>query len=317
MNDDYDTPWKEVMTDHFPEFMAFYFPSAYAAINWSRPHDFLDQELSALSPDAELGRRLLDKLVRVYMHDGGEQWVLVHLEVQGWRDAGFAERIFIYHYRVYDRYRRPVASMALLADAGRRWRPASFAYSLLGCELRLNFPVVKLQDYVGRMDALLADANPFALVTAAHLLTQQTKHRPYQRRHAKWRLIKLLYQRDWDKRRIINLHRAIDWLMRLPKSLDERLRYGILQLERRKTMTYVTSYERIVMDIGLKKGLQEGLQKGLLEGRAVVLSAQLAKRFGPLEPQVAVRLADADVAQLSKWALNFVDAQSLDEVFRD
>ncbi len=270
MNDDYDTPWKEVMTDHFPEFMAFYFPSAYAEIDWSRPHDFLDQELSALSPDAEISRRLLDKLVRVYLHDGGEQWVLVHLEVQGWRDARFAERIFIYHYRVYDRYRRPVASMAVLADSGRRWRPASFAYSLLGCELRLNFPVVKLQDYSGQMDALLADVNPFALVTVAHLLTQQTRHRPYQRRSAKWRLIKLLYQRDWDKRRIINLHRAIDWLMRLPQSLDQRLRYGILQLERRKTMTYVTSYERI-----------------------------------------------ADVAQLSRWALNFVDAQSLDEVFRD
>jgi predicted transposase YdaD len=349
MNDDYDTPWKDVITDHFPEFMAFYFPSAHAAIDWSRPHDFLDQELSALSPGAELGKRLLDKLVRVYLHHGGEQWVLVHLEVQGWRDVGFAERIFTYHYRVYDRYRRPVASMAVLADPGPRWRPASFAYSLLGCELRLNFPVAKLQDYAGCMDALLTDANPFALVTAAHLLTQQTKHSPHQRRRAKWCLAKLLYQRDWDKRRIINLHRTIDWLMRLPKSLDKRLRYGILELERRKAMPYVTSYERIGMEIGMNKGLQEGLQKGLEEGRqkgleegrqkglqegrqkglregrqegrqeggAAMLAALLGKRFGPLNPDVAARLAHANVTQLSKWVLNFVDADSLDQVFRD
>ncbi|MYN26112.1 DUF4351 domain-containing protein [Duganella levis] len=361
MDDDYDTPWKEVITDHFPEFMAFYFPSAHAAIDWSRPHDFLDQELSVLSRDAEIGKRLLDKLVRVYLHQGGEQWVLVHLEVQGWRDAGFAERIFTYHYRVYDRYRRPVASLAVLADTGRRWKPESFAYSLLGCELRLNFPVAKLQDYAGCMDALLADANPFALVTAAHLLTQQTKHNPYQRRRAKWRLAKLLYQRNWDKRRIINLHRAIDWLMRLPKSLDKRLRYGILELERRAAMPYVTSYERIGMEIGMNKGLQEGLQKGLEEGRqkglqegrqiglhegrqegrqvglqegrqvgrqeglqegrqeggAEMLAALLGKRFGPLDPDVAVRLSNADVEQLSKWVLNFVDADSLDQVFRD
>jgi predicted transposase YdaD len=325
MDDDYDTPWKDVITDHFPEFMAFYFPSAYAAIDWSRPHDFLDQELSALSRDAELGRRLLDKLVRVYLHQGGEQWVLVHLEVQGWRDAGFAERIFTYHYRVYDRYRRPVASMAVLADRGRRWKQDTFAYSLLGCELRLSFPVVKLQDYVDRMDALLVDANPFALVTAAHLLTQQTKHKPHQRRRAKWRLTKILYQRDWDKRRIINLHRTIDWLMRLPKSLDKRLRYGILQLERREAMPYVTSYERIGMEIGMNKGLQEGLQEGLQRGRQVgmqegwagMLVAQLSKRFGTLSPEVAARLANADVTQLSRWALNFVDAGSLDQVFRD
>ena len=94
MDDDYDTPWKEVVTQHFPDFMAFYFGAAHAAIDWSRPHAFLDQELASLSRDAEQGRRLLDKLVQVYLRDGGEQWVLVHLEVQGWRDAGFAERVF-------------------------------------------------------------------------------------------------------------------------------------------------------------------------------------------------------------------------------
>ena len=26
--DDYDTPWKDAVTRYFPEFMAFYFPSA-------------------------------------------------------------------------------------------------------------------------------------------------------------------------------------------------------------------------------------------------------------------------------------------------
>ena len=57
MDDDYDTPWKEAVAGHFPEFMAFYFPGAHAAIDWSRPHDFLDQELAALSHDAALGKR--------------------------------------------------------------------------------------------------------------------------------------------------------------------------------------------------------------------------------------------------------------------
>lgn len=91
---------------HIPEFMAFYFPGAHAAIDWSRPHDFLDEEFAALTRDAELGRRVLDKLVRVHLHTGGEQWVLVHLEVQGRHDKDFAERVFVYNYRVYDRYRR-------------------------------------------------------------------------------------------------------------------------------------------------------------------------------------------------------------------
>lgn len=53
-SDDFDTPWKEVVTHHFPDFMAFYFPMAHAAIDWSRPHTFLDQEFAALSRDAWL-----------------------------------------------------------------------------------------------------------------------------------------------------------------------------------------------------------------------------------------------------------------------
>ena len=78
--DDYDTPWKTVLTRAFPAFMAFYFPDAAAAIDWARGYTFLDQELAQVVQDAALGRRLLDRLVRVCTHDGAEQWVFVHVE---------------------------------------------------------------------------------------------------------------------------------------------------------------------------------------------------------------------------------------------
>lgn len=103
MDDDYDTPWKEVLVRYLPDFMAFYFPRAHAALDRSRPFHFLDQELAALAAGAGLGRRVLDKLIRVFSTDGGEQPLLLHVELQGWRDSAFAERMFIYHYRVYDR----------------------------------------------------------------------------------------------------------------------------------------------------------------------------------------------------------------------
>jgi len=45
--------------------------------------------------------------------------------------------------------------------------------------------------------------------------------------------------------------------------------------------------------------------------------AALGKRFGPLDVVVAERVAQADLQQLSAWALSFVDAQSLGEVFGD
>lgn len=331
MDDDYDTPWKEVVTHHFPEFMAFYFPQAHAAIDWSRPHDFLDQEFAALSRDAELGRRVLDKLVRIHLHSGAEQWVLVHLEVQGQYDRDFAERIFVYNYRVYDRYRRPVASLALLTDAGARWRPSAFSYRLLGCEMRIDFPVVKLHDYAGDIDHLLTLDNPFALVTVAHLLTQKTKGNAHRRRIAKWRLTKLLYQRNWERERIINLYRVIDWIMFLPKELDVRLHQGILLFERRMTMTYMSSIERIGMEIGMKKGMEQGMEQGMAQGMArgmvqgvaqgrreglsEALAFMLAQRFGELDFAVNDRLAAADAKQLTAWTKNVLSAATLSEVF--
>ncbi|HYN79308.1 MAG TPA: hypothetical protein VES73_16110, partial [Lamprocystis sp. (in: g-proteobacteria)] len=32
---DNDTPWKNALEHHFPEFIAFYFPGAHAGIDWS------------------------------------------------------------------------------------------------------------------------------------------------------------------------------------------------------------------------------------------------------------------------------------------
>jgi hypothetical protein len=317
MEDDYDTPWKDVVTRYFPEFMAFYFPDAHAAIDWSRPAMFLDQELASLSRGAVVGKRFLDKLVRVHLLDGGERWVLVHLEVQGWRDAAFAERIFTYHYRVYDRYRRPVTSLAVLADNGKHWRPSAFSYRQMGCEISLIFPMVKLQDFADRLPELLVHPSPFALVTAAHLLTQRTKRHAVHRRAAKWCLTRLLFERLWDKQRIIDFYHGIDWMMRLPDHLDLQFRNDVLEWERSKAMPYINNFERAGRKAGRQEGLLEGRQEGRQEGRSTLLASMLAKRFGALDPGTLARLATADAERLSDWGLRLLDARTLDEVFRD
>ncbi len=307
MDDDYDTPWKDVLVRYLPDFMAFYFPHVYAAIDWSRPVHFLDQELAAITAGAVLGRRVLDKLIRVFSTDGGEQTLLLHVELQGWRDSAFAERMFIYHYRVYDRYRQPVASMALLLDDGWRWRPARFGYQVLDCRLQLDFPVVKLRDFEAQMAQLHSDPNPFALVTLAHLQARKTRHNAFQRRHAKWHLTKLLLRRDWDRQRIIDLYRTIDWLLRLPASLESRVRRGIHLIREGSDMAYLSSLERY--------GLEQGLQQGLQQGQAGLLLDLLELRFGTLPEAVRERVTKAAAEQLRQWARNFVYAERLEQVF--
>ncbi len=217
------------------------------------------------------------------------------------------ERVFTYNYRLYDRYRRPVASLAVLADERENWKPNGFGYHLFGCEVGIRFPAVKLLDYANQTESLLEDPNPFALVTAAHLFARRTKGDPEQRHAAKWRLAKLLYERNRDKQRIIDLFGVIDWLMRLPTELEQRLLQEVYTLERKVIMPYVTSAERF----GIEKSRQEGRQ----EGEAALLTRQLARRFGALPDAVQVRLTTATIDQLQEWAIRVLDDGSLDAVF--
>ena len=77
---DYDSPWKEVIEAYFPRFLEFFFPLAYSVIDWTRPYEFLDTELQQLEPDAEMGKVLVDKFAKVWLLEGIQAWVLVHVE---------------------------------------------------------------------------------------------------------------------------------------------------------------------------------------------------------------------------------------------
>jgi hypothetical protein len=116
---DYDSPWKEMLDSYFPAFMAFFFPEAHADIDWTRGYESLDTDLQQIVRDVALGTRLADKLMQVWRRDGVEQMVLVHTEIQGNREADFARRMYVYNYRLFDRYDRPVVRLAVLGAPAR------------------------------------------------------------------------------------------------------------------------------------------------------------------------------------------------------
>ncbi|MBL8152315.1 MAG: transposase, partial [Blastocatellia bacterium] len=73
-----DSPWKELIEKFLPEFMKFFFPKAYNKVDWTRPHEFLEQELYQIHPEGETGKRIADKLVKVWTKKGKEKWWLIH-----------------------------------------------------------------------------------------------------------------------------------------------------------------------------------------------------------------------------------------------
>ena len=299
----------------------FYFPGIFADIDWSSGYDFLDKELQQVTKDAELGRRYVDKLVRVRRLSGDEGWVCVHIEVQGEAEDVFARRMFTYHYRLFDQYDKPLASLAVLADTSPGWHPDSFGYELYGCRLRFDFPAVKLLDWESEIDQLLESDNAFALVTAAHLLTKKTQGKPEERYAAKIRLIRILFARGWDRQRILDLFKVLDWLMSLPEDLESKIFNDIRQIEEEYQMPYVTSIERIAlkkgMQEGIEKGMQQGRQEGRQEGEAQLFSRLLALKFGPIPEDKQRLIESADSQKLRQWSERILTAQSMDEVLND
>ena len=322
-SDQYDSPWKEVIERYFPEFMAFYFPDACAEIDRSKEHVFLDQELRAVVQDAELGTRFVDRLARVSVLDGGESWIYIHVEVQGTKQAEFAKRMFVYNYRIFDRYEKPVASLAVLADEHKQWKPSSYGFAVLGCRHTLEFPVAKLTDYEDKLDELLVSENAFGLITAAHILTQQTRKQHQERYKAKLRLIRILYQRHWDKQRVIDLFSVLDWLMQLPEWLNNQVWQELETIEENKKVQYITSVERIGiakgmatgMATGMAKGVEKGRVEGRVEGQSRLLRRLLERRFGVLPSWATEQLANASEEQLEAWGEAILTAPTLEAVF--
>jgi len=184
---------------------------------------------------------------------------------------------------------------------------------VLGSETSIRFPIAKLTDYHEQVNELLAANNSFAVVTATHILTQRTRKNDQERYKAKPLLVRLLYQRKWDKQRVIDLFGVIDWMMRLPEELEQQLWQDIETLEENEKMQYVTSVQRFE----IAKVRQEGLQEGLLKGEAEMLGLILRHRFGDLSDAVVNRLKHASEDQLKEWLISAISAPTLDAVFND
>lgn len=273
---DYDSPWKEAIEVYFEDCIAFFLPEAHAQIDWSRGHTFLDKELQQVVQDAALGRRLVDKLAQVWLRDGSESWVLIHVEVQGEPEVDFGERMYVYNSRLYHYYRREVNSLAILADTRKRWRPQQFRYGRWGTDLRFSFPSVKLTDYRRDWAALEANPNPFATVVMAHLKAQETQKNPQERGRWKWILTRRLYEQGYRREDIIQLYRFIDWMMQLPPALEDEYWQQVVAYEQEQRMPYVTTAERR----GIEKGRIEGRVEGQREELLAAIELMLRIRFG-------------------------------------
>ena len=270
----YDSAWKKIIEKLFKDFLEFFFPEIYQAIDFTKKIHFLDKELQEIAPDSNMGDRAADVLVKVHLKDGSLTYIciIIHIEVQSQPKPGFMERMFIYFYRGYDKKVDkdiPMISVAILADDNPNYRPDEYYFSLLGFELRMKIPVVKILDYKLKKelkDKLETAANPMAMIVKAQLKSHEVKKADNDTKFEVTKeLIRQCYQHGYSKKDTHLVMNFFDWVIRLPESYKGRLKEVIRKIEEEFKMEYIPLWERDARKEGEKRGKKETAKQMLLD----------------------------------------------------
>ena len=174
----HDSPWKETLDRFLRPFLELTFPSISRHIDWSVTPISLEQEFREIAPDAELGPLRADKLIKVRLLNGTEEWLLIHIEVQMQYDPKLPRRVFDYCCRIHSRYKMSVVPLVILGDTRRNWRPTTYSGGFANLGLRIRFAICKVDDFKNRIEDPLHRDNLTIFIIAAYLGTQKHRKKP-------------------------------------------------------------------------------------------------------------------------------------------
>ncbi len=304
---DEDSPWKLLLRQYFREAIAFFFPTIASLIDWTKAIEFLDTEFQKITPDAEVGKRFADQLVKVQLKKGKELILLIHLEIQAVPEKDFPERMFIYAIRIFELFHQLPVSLAILCDGKRDWRPSTYSLTTPGSALQFDFTAVKLLDYETQWAQLEQSRNPFAIVVMSHLKTRETKDSAIDRKAWKVRLVKRLYELGYSRSEVLNLFRFVDWVMILPEGLKRTFWEELKTYEEDRKMPYITSVE----EIGYERGIKQGLEQGLEQGERSLILRQLNRRVGAIPDRTIDRINQLSITQLESLGEALLDFSAI------
>jgi hypothetical protein len=208
--------------------------------------------------------------------------------------------MFIYNYRAFDLYQKPVISLAILGDETKSWRPNSYQYGFGSSQLIFNFSIVKLLDY--QWEELEQSNNIFAIVVMAHLKTKATNSNLSAREQWKWNLARLLYERGYNRKEIVDLYKVIDLMMALSEDLQLSFDQKFANYQEERKMPLVTNIERRAIEKTRKETQKQNIIK------------LLQVRFGDIPENLIASINQIDdTSFLEQIFVSTISVSSLEE----
>nr|WP_294873160.1 hypothetical protein [uncultured Pedobacter sp.] len=291
-----DILWKGILEDIFDDFLRFLSPDVESVLDLDKGFEFLDKELEQVFPpeDDKYTPKVIDKLVKVFTKSGKEEWILVHIEVQGQYHQDFAKRMFTYFYRILDKYQKPITAYAIFTEANSKERPDTFESTFMGTSIRYTFNTYKIANQSEQ--ELLTSNNPFALVILTAKASMQGKNikngsqRDELLLTLKLKLAKQLLIKKIPKNKVRVLMNFLKYYVRFENpEINTKFEEQVEILTQRSNTMGI---EELLLDRAEQKGLEKGKKE---KSRHVV--ENLIIKLG---------LSDEQIADLAEVSVDFV-----------
>jgi hypothetical protein len=297
-----DKLWKAIFEDLFPEAIAFYFTEFFHQIDWSRGFEVLDKEQKQLFPESEETHRRVDLLVKVWLIDGTEQWILIHVEVQGYRDEDFPRRMYVYYYRLTDRFKVPVSALAVLTDNDLNWRPDRYEVVCMKTRLVYEYPVFKLADYTEK--ELNDSGNPWSWVMKTALIGLKANWDDDSLLKIKIRLYREFREKGYPIEKTRLFLQFLKYYVRFEKTeYFDKFDHQIQTVDNKKDspMGILELVKEHLIEEAQQKGIEKGIEQGMTKGQ-LAKASRITQRVIEEFPD----WSDEKVADLVEMQVSFV-----------
>jgi len=120
---------------------------------------------------------------------------------------------------------------------------------------------------------------------------------------SKIKLTKMLYQKGFDKNKVHELLRFIDWLIQVPEEIMIQYHNQIEEIEWEQKMTYITSFEKY------------GFHMGQQSGESKALNILLKQKFKTIPQKYKKLIQIAKSEELATYLKRVLSANTLEEIF--
>ncbi|HHB51513.1 MAG TPA: hypothetical protein ENK75_00485 [Saprospiraceae bacterium] len=283
-----DILWKGIIEDLFEDFLRFFYRDRIEEIDFEGGFEFLDKELQQIFPDNESKRRYADKLVKVFIN-GKEQWLLIHIEIQGYYDKKFSQRMFNTFYRILDKYQKPISALAIFTDSQPGFHPKKYTSVQWGTKLIYEYQTYKVLEK-RKADFDVFVENPFSMVMKTVWIDIKNKQ-DVNRLEMKLKLARQLIKSGYDKPKV---HRVLNFIghyvkLQKPEEINKfetvishitknKGHMGILEaIEEELKRQAIEEGKAEGLEIGRAEGLEQGIEQGHQLGVLTAYKEQVLK----------------------------------------